>query len=115
MIKNRFYRLAWLILLLVLAVPSYLVFGQENGSLITTDQFVYRKWDNTNGLPQNTIFDIVRDQSGYIWGATEEGFVRFDGNEFTLFNKDNTPGLHSNYIKSLSISSGGGIWAAPVI
>lgn len=73
--------------------------------------FVYRNWDNQTGLPQNTVYDMARDSSGYLWGATEEGLFRFDGAEFTVVNESNTPGLNSNTFYDL-LPSGRDLWAS---
>ncbi|WP_254412512.1 sensor histidine kinase [Dyadobacter diqingensis] len=42
-----------------------------------------------NGLPQNSIRGIVSDVNGFIWLATEDGLLRFDGNRFYIFNNTN--------------------------
>ncbi|WP_353720161.1 ATP-binding protein [Dyadobacter sp. 676] len=39
-----------------------------------------------NGLPQNSVYSIVRDQLGFMWLSTERGLVRYDGKEFTVFD-----------------------------
>lgn len=73
--------------------------------------FVYRNWNNQNGLPQNTVYSMVQDKMGYLWGATEEGLFRFDGSQFTYINEDNTPGLSSSTFYDL-FSSGDDVWAS---
>jgi hypothetical protein len=40
-----------------------------------------------NGLPQNSVKGIVRDERGNIWLATERGLVRYDGRTFAEFNE----------------------------
>lgn len=74
-------------------------------------EFVYRYWNNQNGLPQNTVYDLLEDSIGYLWGATEEGLFRFDGSRFFVINNGNTPGLQSNIFYSLR-RQGNYIWAA---
>ncbi|MEL6804124.1 MAG: two-component regulator propeller domain-containing protein, partial [Bacteroidota bacterium] len=34
------------------------------------------------GLPHRNVFDLLQDESGYLWMATLEGVVRFDGYDF---------------------------------
>ncbi|MEM8585570.1 MAG: adenylate/guanylate cyclase domain-containing protein [Bacteroidota bacterium] len=34
------------------------------------------------GLPNRNVFDLLQDDSGYLWMATLEGVVRFDGYDF---------------------------------
>jgi two-component sensor histidine kinase/ligand-binding sensor domain-containing protein len=38
------------------------------------------------GLPSNTIYDIIQDNVGYIWIASEAGLIRYDGNRFKTYN-----------------------------
>lgn len=38
-----------------------------------------RNINTDNGLPQNSIKDIVKDKYGFIWLSTESGIVRYDG------------------------------------
>ncbi|SDR03638.1 Signal transduction histidine kinase [Chryseobacterium soldanellicola] len=39
------------------------------------------------GLPQNSIKDIIKDQYGFIWLSTDGGIVRYDGKSFLLHNE----------------------------
>jgi ligand-binding sensor domain-containing protein/signal transduction histidine kinase len=72
-----------------------------------------RAWQTENGLPQNTVHSVVQDIEGYIWVATEEGLARFDGLNFVVFDRQNTPQLRSNDVRSLLMTEKGNvIWAA---
>jgi ligand-binding sensor domain-containing protein len=55
------------------------------------NQFMQDFWSSNNGLPQNTVSAMVQTRDGYIWMGTEEGFVKFDGMEFTLFDSSILP------------------------
>lgn len=76
----------------------------------STPEFVYRVWNNQNGLPQNTVYEIIQDSIGYLWGATEEGLFRFDGARFHVISNENTPGLQSNNFYSVR-GHGSRVWA----
>ena len=39
-----------------------------------------------DGLPSNTVYDIIQDEKGYIWMGTDAGLSRFDGYEFTNYS-----------------------------
>lgn len=53
-----------------------LFFGQQYSSF----------WYNTdNGLPQNSIKDIIKDKYGFIWLSTDGGIVRYDGKNFLTY------------------------------
>lgn len=42
-------------------------------------------YNTDNGLPQNSIKDIIKDKYGFIWLTTENGIVRYDGNSFLVY------------------------------
>ena len=44
-------------------------------------------WSDSTGLPSNLILDIVQDDVGYMWLASYDGLIRFDGLTFTKFTK----------------------------
>jgi len=48
-------------------------------------------WTTDNGLPQNVVRDVCQSPDGYLWLATMDGLVRFDGVRFVVFNRGNTP------------------------
>ncbi len=73
-------------------------------------QFAYHNWQRSDGLPQNSVSSIVQTTDGYIWLGTQEGLVRFDGINFTVFNKENTREIKSNWITDLSADTEGGLW-----
>src|SRR5689334_5821296 len=73
-------------------------------------QFGHEVWLTENGLPQNTVHAIAQTTDGYIWIGTEEGLARFDGVKFTVFDKQNTPEIKSNYIRSLLADRQGALW-----
>ena len=50
-------------------------------------------YDINSGLPANEIYDVVKDESGYIWIATEKGLSRFDGYHFENFNSASHPNI----------------------
>jgi ligand-binding sensor domain-containing protein len=83
-------------------------------SLCTTParaQYRFDHWTADNGLPQNSVRDIVQTRDGYLWLATLDGLVRFDGVRFTVFNKSNSPGIISNRFLQLYEDGQGDLWA----
>jgi signal transduction histidine kinase/ligand-binding sensor domain-containing protein len=74
-------------------------------------QYRFDHWTADNGLPQNSVRDIVQTQDGYLWFTTFDGLVRFDGVRFTVFNKSNSPGIASNRFVNLFEDRFGDLWA----
>lgn len=66
------------------------------------------QFTTNNGLPSNTIYDIVQDENGFIWFATDYGISKFDGLTFKNFTV--TDGLPGNEILSFYKDSKNRIW-----
>ncbi len=77
----------------------------------TAAQYRLDHWTADNGLPQNSVRGIVQTQDGYLWLATFDGLVRFDGVRFTVFNKSNSPGIRTNRFNDLYEDANGDLWA----
>lgn len=60
------------------------------------------------GLPQNSVNDMVQTRDGYLWLATYGGLARFDGSHFEVFRI--STGLSSIRIRSLFEDSKGRLW-----
>ena len=74
-------------------------------------QYRFDSWTTDNGLPQNTVRDIVQTRDGYLWLTTFDGLVRFDGVRFTVFDKSNTPAITNNRFTALYEDTDGTLWA----
>lgn len=73
-------------------------------------QYSLRNWQTDQGLPQNSVFDVLQTRDGYLWLATQEGLARFDGVRFEVFNKRNTPAIHHNDVWTLHEDRAGTLW-----
>ncbi|MGH9367479.1 MAG: two-component regulator propeller domain-containing protein, partial [Thermoanaerobaculia bacterium] len=67
-------------------------------------------WGAREGLPQNSIHAMIQTRSGYLWLGTQEGLVRFDGVQFSVFDRSNTPWMRSNHVQALLEDRDGGLW-----
>lgn len=74
------------------------------------EPFVHESWTVQDGLPVNAINALLQSRDRYIWVATFDGLVRFDGVRFTVFNSANSPGLPSNRILELREARDGSLW-----
>jgi signal transduction histidine kinase/ligand-binding sensor domain-containing protein len=72
-------------------------------------QYQFDSWTTENGLPQNSVVDILQTRDGYLWLATYNGLVRFDGARFTVFDRS-TEGIKSQRVQSLYEDSKGTLW-----
>lgn len=74
-------------------------------------QVRFDQWTADTGLPQNSVYAIVQTRDNYIWLATLDGLVRFDGVRFTVFNKSNSPGISNNRFVGLYEDAQADLWA----
>ena len=43
--------------------------------------------DSSDGLPQNSVRDMVVDENNFVWVGTERGLARYDGHRFIDFSE----------------------------
>ena len=67
-------------------------------------------WEAGQGLPQNTVQAIAQTPDGYLWVGTQEGLARFDGAQFTLFDRRSTPAFAASSVTALLADPGGTLW-----
>jgi signal transduction histidine kinase/ligand-binding sensor domain-containing protein len=73
-------------------------------------QYGFDHWGIQDGLPQDIVRGIAQTPDGYLWIATLDGLVRFDGVRFTNFERSNTPGLISNRFREMYPGRDGDLW-----
>ncbi len=84
---TRSFRLVCLIMISFLL--SYGVVGQYYNS----DS---KPYDVSSGLPHNEINEIIQDDDGFVWIATDGGLSRYDGYNFITFNHSTHPSIFKN-------------------
>jgi len=98
---------AGLLLLIVLCMP-HAAFGLDPNRKLT--QYVHRIWQSQQGLPQGGILQIFQTRQGYLWLATQTGFIRFDGVRFQQA-EDIIPGAPANlWIRAVAEDQRGNLW-----
>lgn len=107
-------RILGFLIALSLTIPSYAP-GQTPTSssldpkkLLT--QYNLDVWKSDQGLPQNSVNAILQTHDGYLWFGTQEGLVKFNGVDFQVFDKRNTPELRSNYVWTLYEDRHNSLW-----
>ncbi len=96
-----------IILSLILWFQILSVYSQETDNIFfdrITSEFIKIE----KGLSQNTVFTILQDHDGFMWFGTWDGLNKYDGNKFTVFNRDN--GLSNQTIYSIFEDTSGHLW-----
>ena len=83
---------------------------EENNFFITEDSLISTAWTVEDGLPVNSVNEIIQDSTGYLWISTYDGIVQFDGLNFDVYTHANTPGMPQNRAVYLLPQSGNNLW-----
>lgn len=74
------------------------------------EEHVHRDFFVRDGLPSSWINDLAQTRDGFVWIATDNGLVRYDGLNFRTVNRATTPLLASNETRVLYESRDGSLW-----
>lgn len=86
--NNYFYKTALLLLLFIYQSS----FPQEKYHITWYSA-------DSNHLPQNSVKSITPDKYGFLWLSTENGIVRYDGQNFKTYNGENVKNLTANRMR----------------
>lgn len=69
-------------------------------------------WTTEHGLPSNVVLSVQQTPDGFLWLASYQGLVRFDGVRFRTFIETDIPGLARASFWGAARDSAGRLWAA---
>lgn len=67
----------------------------------------YDQLDIKSGLPSSVVYDIFQDSKGFIWIATDEGLLKYNGYDFKSYSHRD---LHSKAGSNIKEDNLGRIW-----
>lgn len=77
-------------------------------------KLVFEHYDFNRKFYSNSCFDIVKARNGYVWLATDQGLLKYDGHQFKnyTYDPDNSNSISSNYTRLIKEDKHGRIWIA---
>jgi signal transduction histidine kinase/ligand-binding sensor domain-containing protein len=111
--RFRLLSSALLVALCAVAILFNVARAQKRGRLadpVLVGYLGHQAWSSENGLPQNSVHQILQTHDGYLWIATEGGVARFNGIQFSVFNQENEPAFTSNDTCCLAEDRSGVLW-----
>lgn len=72
--------------------------------------YTQRLWRMQDGLPEQVVQAFAQTLDRYLWIATTGGLVRFDGERFQTFNRENTRAFTENNVFCLLVSRDQTLW-----
>lgn len=97
-------------LLAVLLLFCGVQFAQASATDNPLAFFSERKWQMQDGLPEQVVQAFAQTADRYLWIGTTGGLLRFDGERFVLFDRENTPAFHENNVFCLLVTSDKSLW-----
>ncbi|MCH2223894.1 MAG: histidine kinase [Crocinitomicaceae bacterium] len=61
-----------------------------------SDSYIQEKIDVSSGMPSNEVYHVVQDQNNYLWFATDNGIVKYDGTKLKVYTAND--GLPENVV-----------------
>src|SRR6478735_4015274 len=73
-----------------------------------------RHLTTANGLPQATVMTTLRDSRGFVWIGTEDGLMRFDGQQMVRYSRsqEGARSLPGNFIRQVVEDPNHDLWVA---
>ena len=98
----------------VTKIACYLYLALISQSLSQEEFIKFTTVSIEDGLSVSVASDIIQDNLGYIWIATQDGLNRYNGYTFKIFrHEDENPNsISDNEITALAVDKSGFIWAA---
>ncbi|MEL7117822.1 MAG: two-component regulator propeller domain-containing protein [Bacteroidota bacterium] len=82
------------------------------GLVLSQERLSFEYIGGNKGLSENIVNDIVQDEKGFIWIATNDGLNRYDGYSMQHFRYDPSDyqSLSSNVLECLYVDMAGMLW-----
>jgi signal transduction histidine kinase/ligand-binding sensor domain-containing protein/DNA-binding response OmpR family regulator len=99
---------------------SYLIVGllgiMAAARVVAADApaLILQQLTTADGLPQGCVYTTLQDSQGFVWLATEDGLVRYDGRELLryAYSPSSTSGLPGNFIYDVVEDAHHDLWLA---
>jgi len=101
---TRFLRALLLVVSWTLAIQNFAI-GQD---ISETGRPAMRVFTDKDGLPQNSVEALAKDQNGYLWVGTQDGPARYNGRTWTKFYRPSP--YQTAWVKCILPASDGTLW-----
>lgn len=72
--------------------------------------YTQRLWQMQDGLPEQVVQAFAQTPDRHLWIGTTGGLVRFDGERFLTFDRENTPAFTENNVFCLTVARDHTLW-----
>lgn len=81
-----------------------------------TKSFQFKTIHLSDAFTQKTVRAMAEDKTGFLWVASEEGLIRYDGSSSKPFrnNPDNPDSLNENVVSQLVVDNHNRLWVGTI-
>jgi len=92
-------------LVILFLIPSVLLHAQ-------VPEFRFNRLGVSEGLPGHAVYDIAKDQLGFVWFATDNGLARYDGYDLVIYKPiaEDSTSLQDAFTTAVMEDQEGFIW-----
>src|SRR5947209_5310266 len=96
----------------VMRVSALLALSLMGRPLPTVGAEVFQRYNVSDGLANNLVFDVTEDKYGFVWMTTRNGISKFDGSEFTTYRPvpDGIQGQVAQFYQTITEGKDGTLW-----
>src|SRR5260370_13409175 len=76
-------------------------------------EYTHTVWTHKDGIPSAFIYSMAQTPDGYLWLATTDGLVRFDGVRFVHWRPKTGHTALLGVVRSLCAARDGSLWTGP--
>jgi len=73
-------------------------------------EYTHTVWTHKDGIPSAFIYSMAQTEDGYLWLATTDGLVRFDGVRFVHWRPKTGHTALLGVVRSLWAARDGSLW-----
>lgn len=77
---------------------------------LADQHYYFNHFTSSDGLPSNTVLNVVQDSYGFMWIGTRDGISRYDGRQFTHMPSETGSYIMGGRTYSLHVDKDGYIW-----
>ncbi len=95
------------------AVACWVLLGlqaEASASSKPLTEYTHTVWTHKDGIPSAFIYSMAQTQDGYLWLATTDGLVRFDGVRFVHWRPKTGHTELLGVVRSLCAARDGSLW-----
>ena len=108
--KDRLSILCCCIVALLIVCPQILRAATPGSVHDPPLPYTQRLWQMQDGLHEQVVQAFAQNVDRYLWIATTGGLVRFDGERFQTFNRENTAAFSENNVFCLTVARDHTMW-----